>query len=112
MSNYLAQLMKKALEENKKDPVEDVLSKGYKKEIGDLVPGGMSESLSNLPLRKALEKIAEMHSVDIEKIIEEFEIGVPEEMEHTKSILIATEIALDHLVEHHDYYTRLEDAGL
>ena len=94
------------------DIVDDTLEKGYQTQIGDLVPGGMSQDLANLPLRKALEEIANMHNVDNEMILDEFEIGVSEEMEHTNSVLIATEIALDHLVEHPDYYTRLEDAGL
>ena len=94
------------------DIVDDTLSKGYEAQIGDLVPGGMSKDLATMSLRSALEEIAKIHSVEDEQILQEFEIGVSEEMEHTDSILIATEIALDHLVEAPDYYTRLEAAGL
>lgn len=94
------------------DIVDDTLSNGYESQIGDLVPGGMSKDLSTMSLRSALEEIAKIHSVEDEQILQEFEIGVSEEMEHTDSILIATEIALDHLVEAPDYYTRLEAAGL
>lgn len=94
------------------DIVDDTLGKGYQAQIGDLVPGGMSKDLSELPLRSALEEIANIHSVEVDAILSEFEIGVSEEMEHTDSILIATEIALDHLVEAPDYYSRLEAAGL
>jgi hypothetical protein len=36
--------------------------------------------------------------------------GIAHEMEHTSDPRIATEIALDHLAEHRNYYTELERA--
>jgi hypothetical protein len=42
----------------------------------------------------------------------ELAIGVQVEMEHTNDPKIATEIALDHLTEDPEYYTKLVDAGL
>jgi hypothetical protein len=42
----------------------------------------------------------------------ELAIGVQVEMEHTNDEKIATEIALDHLTEDPNYYTKLVDAGL
>ena len=42
----------------------------------------------------------------------QLEIGLEVEMEHTKRKRIAKEIALDHLTEIKDYYSRLVEAGL
>lgn len=42
----------------------------------------------------------------------ELAIGVQVEMEHTNDPKIATEIALDHLTEDPEYYTKLVNAGL
>lgn len=38
--------------------------------------------------------------------------GIKVEQEHTRSRRLACEIALDHLAEHRDYYTRLKRARL
>lgn len=47
---------------------------------------------------------------------EELALGISVEMEHTTNIMIAIRIALDHLAEIPDYYTRLlameEEAGI
>jgi len=42
----------------------------------------------------------------------ELEMGIKVEMEHTGNKDIAKEIAIDHLAEYPDYYTRLINAGL
>lgn len=42
----------------------------------------------------------------------ELEVGRQVEMEHTNNPKIAEQIALDHLAEHDDYYSRLVEAGL
>lgn len=42
----------------------------------------------------------------------ELAIGVQTEMEHTNDVKIAKEIALDHLTEDPEYYTKLAKAGL
>ena len=42
----------------------------------------------------------------------ELSIGVQVEMEHTNDPKIATEIAMDHLTEDPEYYSKLVDAGL
>ncbi len=42
----------------------------------------------------------------------ELAIGVQVEMEHTNDPKIATEIAMDHLTEDPEYYSKLVDAGL
>jgi hypothetical protein len=104
----LKQLIRESINE---DIVDDVSSQSLEN-MGDLVSGGMSKEYENMSHRMTLKAIAQLHSVEEEKIMSEFEIGVKEEMEHTDSVLIACEIAIDHLVEAPDYYTRLEDAGL
>jgi len=76
------------------------------------IPGGMSEKLKSMSFRDALKEIARVHNMSIEDIMMEFDVGCKVEMEHTDSILIACEIALDHLVEEGDYYTRLSGTGL
>jgi len=38
----------------------------------------------------------------------ELEKGIKVEMEHTNDPIVATRIAMDHLVEHPDYYKELE----
>lgn len=47
---------------------------------------------------------------DVDK--NELIVGILVEFEHTSDPLIATEIAIDHLAEIKDYYTRLVKAGL
>lgn len=42
----------------------------------------------------------------------ELAMGVQVEMEHTSDVNVATEIALDHLSENPNYYTKLNQAGL
>jgi hypothetical protein len=53
-------------------------------------------------------ELAEIHNVPVEQIVDEWRKGISVEMEHAKSFRIAKEIALDHLLELPDYYTRLE----
>lgn len=54
------------------------------------------------------EHIAKFHNVPLSKIRAELKKGIAVEMEHTKNKQAAMEIALDHLYEMPDYYTRLE----
>lgn len=53
--------------------------------------------------------IAKKHDVDISMIKDQLKTGVKIEMEHTDDPFTAMEIALDHLGEMPDYYTRLDD---
>lgn len=66
----------------------------------DKIPGGKADN-------KSINDIAKKHNVDIEYIKEQFKIGIDVEGEHTEDKDIAAEIALDHLDEIPDYYTRL-----
>jgi hypothetical protein len=79
-------------EMNKKNPIIE--------KIKDNLSGGKADYFS-------LEGIAERHNVDIEKIKEQLRLGIEVELEHTDSIQIAREIAMDHIWEIPDYYDRL-----
>jgi len=63
--------------------------------------GGKSDKMS-------LEDIARKHSVFLGTIKKELEMGLKVEKEHTKDENTAREIAMDHLSEFPDYYTRLD----
>ena len=53
------------------------------------------------------EEVAAKHNVSLKFILQQLEQGISVEIEHTRSKVLAREIALDHLSELPDYYTRL-----
>lgn len=53
------------------------------------------------------EQVATKHGVSLDNIFYELDLGIKAEQEHTGDIDMAAEIALDHLGEMPDYYTRL-----
>jgi hypothetical protein len=57
---------------------------------------------------KSVEDIAKKHKVEVSFIKRQLEMGIPIEHEHTKDKDLATDIALQHLGEIPDYYTRLK----
>ena len=57
---------------------------------------------------KSVEQIAKKHRLDVSFIKKQLEIGITIEHEHTKDKDLATDIALQHLDEIPDYYTRLK----
>lgn len=54
------------------------------------------------------QQIAALHGVSIKQIEDQLRQGIEVEHEHTKNSTMAREIALDHLRELPDYYTRLK----
>lgn len=54
------------------------------------------------------QQIAKKHNVNLAHIHKQLKMGIDVEKEHTSDPVIAREIALDHLGEHPDYYTRLK----
>lgn len=54
------------------------------------------------------EHIAKKHKVPVAHIQKQLEMGIKVEKEHTSDHKTAREIALDHLMELPDYYTRLK----
>lgn len=58
---------------------------------------------------KSPEDIAKKHGVSVDKIRDQLKMGIKVEMEHVDDKGLSEEIALDHLYEIPDYYTRLND---
>lgn len=56
----------------------------------------------------SVDEIAKKHGVEKSVIDKQLEMGIKVEGEHTKHPDIAKEIALDHLGELPDYYTKLK----
>jgi len=57
---------------------------------------------------KSVEEIAKKHRLEVSFVKKQLEMGIPIEHEHTKDKDLATDIALQHLDEIPDYYTRLK----
>ena len=57
---------------------------------------------------KTVEEIAKKHRMEVSDIQKQLDIGAPIEHEHTKNQELAIKIALQHLDEIPDYYTRLK----
>jgi len=57
---------------------------------------------------KTVEQIAKKHRMEVSFIQRQLDVGEPIEHEHTKNHKLAREIALQHLDEIPDYYTRLK----
>lgn len=57
---------------------------------------------------KSLEDVANKHKVSIKQIQDQLDKGTKVEMEHTKDQTLAKKIAMDHLWEVPDYYTKLQ----
>lgn len=53
-------------------------------------------------------QLMKKHGVGYKDLMSELSKGIKVEMEHTGDLALAREIALDHLNEFPDYYTRLE----
>ncbi len=67
----------------------------------DEIKGGKADGMN-------IEDVAEMHGMSVDDMFDEFSKGVRHEMEHTSESRVAVEIALDHLYEDPEYYTKLE----
>ena len=63
--------------------------------------GGLSDGMS-------IEDMASHHKVDVDNIIDALEKGVNVELEHTTEMMVAFEIAMDHIYEDLNYYNNLE----
>ena len=57
---------------------------------------------------KTVEQIAKKHRMDVSDIQKKLDMGAPIEHEHTNNQKLSIEIALQHLDEIPDYYTRLK----
>ena len=93
-------------------------NQGVIKKIYDTLDKLHSQKLS-LPESKVLDKpelsvtqLAKKHNVDKMHIMDQLVKGIGVESEHTSDEKIAREIALDHLAEDPNYYTKLDKAEL
>jgi len=75
-------------------------SEEYTKVKEDKIPGGLAKGMT-------LSDIAKHHNVSVANIKQEFIKGYAVEREHTTDIDVAKEIALDHLYEDPNYYSKL-----
>ena len=64
--------------------------------------------MPKLKTYKTVEQIAKKHRLDVSFIQKQLDMGEPIEHEHTKDHELARDIALQHLDEIPDYYTRLK----
>ena len=69
------------------------------------------EHLLDVPTH-SVEDIAKKHGVSVDRIKSQLKTGVAVEKEHTTHDSVAHEIALDHLGERPDYYSKLDKAHL
>jgi hypothetical protein len=65
------------------------------------IEGGLADNMT-------LEDLAKHHEVEIDEIINAMEKGVNVEFEHTTEMMVAFEIAMDHIYEDLDYYDKLK----
>jgi hypothetical protein len=64
--------------------------------------------MDNIKTHKTVEQIAKKHRLEVSFIQKQLDMGEPIEHEHTKDHDLARDIALQHLDEIPDYYTRLK----
>ena len=64
--------------------------------------------MNQLKSHKTVEQIAKKHRLEVSFIQKQLDMGEPIEREHTKDHELAKDIALQHLDEIPDYYTRLK----
>ena len=64
--------------------------------------------MGKIKSHKTVEQIAKKHRLDVSFIQKQLDMGEPIEHEHTKDHELAMDIALQHLDEIPDYYTRLK----
>lgn len=67
--------------------------------VTDILPGGKADG-------KSIQDIADKHKIPIGDVSQQLTFGIAHEMEHTKDRQIATEIAMDHLIDHPYYYAK------
>lgn len=99
----------------KNESVEEQLTNMIEEElrivIGSLgdekIPGGLAADIPG-SMEDKHQTIADMHDVSKDEIDAEVDKGVEAEMEHTDDEEIAHEIAMDHVYEDPDYYTKLD----
>ena len=80
-----------------------------KQVLSDIVKANKDKIKGGLADNKTIEDIAKRHKVSDKHIQSQIEMGIDVEIEHTKDKNKAKEIAMDHLMESPDYYTKLAE---
>lgn len=81
----------------------------YKREFGeDKIKGGLSDNKTFKDLLNKYKHKSKPISQVEKELKSQMNMGIKVEMEHTKSKKIAIEIAIDHLWENPNYYTKLK----
>ena len=65
------------------------------------IKGGLADKIS-------IEELSKKHKVSVDEIVEQLLKGIEVELEHTNDKDKSKEIAMDHLFEMPDYYTKLK----
>ena len=79
----------------------------------ETIKGGLSSNMSLEDIAKKHDKKGYYDTQDfIESLQKELEMGIKVEIEHTPDENVAREIAMDHLAEDPNYYTKLKKANL
>jgi hypothetical protein len=82
---------------------------GMKEKNGKMVPNCVPIKENNgLSMGKSPNDIAKKHGVSIDQIKTQLKMGIKIEKEHTSDEKEAAKIAMDHLVEDPEYYTKLK----
>jgi len=68
----------------------------------------VEQTFSGLAKGKSLEDLAKKHNVSVEHLSSQLKKGIEVEHEHTKDSIVAKKIAMDHLFEDPNYYTKLK----
>lgn len=104
-------MLKKEFQED--DKIENTEATGAASAGGFSAPlfGDMKEEEleGGLADKMGIEDIARKHGIDVDEMFEQLRKGIKVEMEHTKELEVAYEIALDHLFENPKYYDDLEE---
>lgn len=80
-----------------------------KQVLSDIVKANKDKIKGGIGDNKTVKDIAKKHKVSEEHIQSQLKMGIDVEMEHTKDKKKAKEIAMDHLMESPDYYTKLAE---
>jgi len=73
----------------------------YPRNLNESIKGGLADDLTK-------KDIANKFNIDLSELEKEIKMGIEVELEHTDSKETAEEIAMDHLTEMPDYYSRLK----
>ncbi len=82
---------------------------GMKEKGGKMVPNCVPiNETDGLSKHMSVDDIANKHGVSVDQVKDQLKMGMKVEKEHTDSHKEAVKIAMDHLVEDPEYYTKLK----